>query len=111
MKLCKERGKRVYKEQDFFATRSGQTINLSSAVRDAILPFRYVEISVANSKITIKPVNDDTEYKICLGGGRQAKLTYNRLEKLIEVPQGIRFPAERNEDGTITIQVGQEAVN
>lgn len=108
MKLCKQSKGAYRKREDYFVNRTRRQFNLSAAVRDAILPHNYVEVEINGNTITIKPTDTVTEYKLNLGGGQQGRITCCKILNYIQIPENTRLMATLNEDGTITIYVGQK---
>lgn len=95
---------------DFFVKRHNAILNLSSAVRDSILPHEYVQIEVENDDIVFIPTDDESKYKVSIPskGQRQAKICIFYASGFIKIPIGIRLYGDRRSDGAIVIHIGQD---
>lgn len=106
MKVDKQRKTRSYRDTDFFVKRHGSILNLSSAVRDSILPHKHVQISIDGNNLIFIPSDDDADYKVSIGQGqRQAKICIFYTSSLVSIPVGVRLYGNRREDDSILIHL------
>lgn len=110
-KVDKQRKSKNYKENDYFVKRHGSILNLSSAVRDSILPSFYVRAEIDRSDIVLYPTDDVSEYKLSFCKGeylRQAKICIYYMATLVNIPMGVRIPCIVQGDGSIRIKLCKE---
>lgn len=110
MEVNKQRKSKNYKESDYFVRRHGSIINLSSAVRDSILPNVYVKAEIDGTDIVLYPTNEQSEYKLsfCKEEIKQAKLCIYYMSTLVNIPSGVRLPCSIQDDGSIRIKLCKE---
>lgn len=93
--------KRIY----FANLQGGRSLTLSAAVRDEILPRRYVFIDVEDGGIAITPTEDEHAYKVTITYG-QAKISLCRALHFASVPDRERLCVIKREDGSLFIPLG-----
>lgn len=87
-----------------FMTLSGRNLNLSSIVRDWILPNRFVQIEITDSgDLIFTPSDSPSDYTVCLSGN-QAKIGVCALLNPVKLNPGKRMPCKMIENGAILCQ-------
>lgn len=89
----------------FFVKLHGKMFNLSSGVRDLILPHKYVFIDVDGDGITLTPTDDENAYKVAIFNG-QAKLCLCKAMNYACIPKRERIIVEQREDGSLFVPLG-----
>lgn len=90
-----------------FARITGRAVALNATVRNWILPFRHIIVSIENNgDVLLTPTNDENEYKLTV---INSMTRFSALGLLADsnIPTGIRIPCEKTEEGKIIIKVSE----
>ena len=84
----------------FFFRVCDTRINLSSEVRDTILPHRYVYVEFENGNLILVPTDNADGYKATLRNGRQMCVTWAAADRVVKIPKDRRVYGFSATDGT-----------
>ena len=87
-----------------FLRKHGNTVNLSSALRDRILPHLYVFVDVEDGMLILEPTDNQEGYKLVVSESGQAKMTYKKAAKFLELPDKTRIYGFASSDGKIVLR-------
>lgn len=106
MKIQKQTLKnRDYSTHPMFARKMKYSLALSSAVRDFILPHRYIDVELVSDGIVIKPTDDTNKYKLTISKGGQASFSWTYADRFLQLPYKAKYDITKLDDGCLLIVV------
>lgn len=101
--VVQKRGKRDTKHNSkLYAKKHIRTLSVTAAVRDRILPHRYVEVEVTpDGCVVFTPTDRESAYKLTISSCGQAKMSWSYTDHIVPLRDGVEIPIIELDDGRL----------